>query len=377
MLQGKKILLGITGSIAAYKAALLCRLLIKDGAEVRVIMTEASRDFISGLTFSTLTGHPVMDQISDGDHWNNHVDLGMWADVMLIAPATANSISKMAHGLADNMLSACYLSAKCPVIIAPAMDLDMWKHPSTAHNLSQLVSYGNKIIPVGTGYLASGLEGEGRMAEPEEIVTYLNRFFKIKADLAGKKVLITLGPTFESIDPVRFIGNRSSGKMGAALAEVCLARGADVTVVAGPVSVTLPAEKYKIIHVQCAQEMYKATSIHFESSDLVILAAAVADYTVSNPSEFKIKKTEDDLQLQLVKTVDIAATLGKIKRNDQCLIGFALETNDEITHATQKLHKKNLDFIVLNSLSDDGAGFKFDTNKITILDRNGKVTDFA
>lgn len=376
MLQGKKVLLGITGSIAAYKSALLCRLLIKEGCDVKVVMTSDAKSFISPLTLSTLSTHPVVDTISDGQSWNNHVDLGLWADVMIVAPSTANSIAKMANGIADNMLVAIYLSAKCPVLIAPAMDLDMWKHPSTINNLNLLISFGNKIIPVGNGFLASGLEGEGRMAEPEDIVTYLNSFFDKEKDLAGKKVLITAGPTHEALDPVRFIGNRSSGKMGLALAEECVSRGAEVTLVLGPVSLKIDAKISRLIKVQSAQDMYEAANLHFDNSDLVIFAAAVADYMPATISDKKIKKTGNDMRIELVKTIDIATTIGARKKPNQTLIGFALETDDEISNAKLKLHKKNLDFIVLNSLKDNGAGFQHDTNKITIVNKNGKEIPF-
>jgi len=376
MLQGKKVLLGITGSIAAYKSAILCRLLIKEGCDVKVVMTSDAKGFISPLTLSTLSTHPVVDTISDGQSWNNHVDLGLWADVMIVAPSTANSIAKMANGIADNMLVAIYLSAKCPVLIAPAMDLDMWKHPSTINNLNLLISFGNKIIPVGNGFLASGLEGEGRMAEPEDIVTYLNFFFDKEMDLAGKKVLITAGPTHEALDPVRFIGNRSSGKMGLALAEECVSRGAEVTLVLGPVSLKIDAKISRLIKVQSAQDMYEAANLHFDNSDLVIFAAAVADYMPATIADKKIKKTGNDMRIELVKTIDIAAALGARKKSNQTLIGFALETNDEISNAKLKLHKKNLDFIVLNSLKDNGAGFQHDTNKITIVNKNGKEIPF-
>jgi phosphopantothenoylcysteine decarboxylase/phosphopantothenate--cysteine ligase len=295
---------------------------------------------------------------------------------MLVAPATANTIAKMAHGISDNMLVAIYLSAKCPVMVAPAMDLDMWKHPSTKNNLNLLASYGNAIIPVGNGFLASGLEGEGRMAEPEDIVSYVASHFNQKQDLQGKKVLITAGPTYEALDPVRFIGNRSSGKMGLALAEECKARGANVTLILGPVSLKVSLDIDNMIKVQSAQEMYEAALGHFDSSDVIILAAAVADYKPATISDKKIKKSGDNMQIELVKTVDIAATLGAKKSQKQVMVGFALETNDEISNAKQKLHKKNLDFIVLNSLKDNGAGFQHDTNKITIVDKNGQETPF-
>ncbi|MBK9734532.1 MAG: bifunctional phosphopantothenoylcysteine decarboxylase/phosphopantothenate--cysteine ligase CoaBC [Saprospiraceae bacterium] len=377
MLQGKKILLGLTGSIAAYKSASLCRLLIKEGCEVKVVMTEASADFITPLTLATLSGNPVMTSFSDGDAWNNHVEIGLWADIMLIAPATATSMSKMAHGMADNILVACYLSAKCPVFIAPAMDLDMWKHKSTINNVALLKSYGNQIIPVGHGFLASGLEGDGRMAEPEEIITLLKEYFAAKQDLSGQKVLITAGPTFEAIDPVRYIGNRSSGKMGLALAEVCAAKGAMVTLILGPISLDIKHPGINVINVESSDEMFEASDAHFDESNLIILAAAVADYKAAQISPRKMKKSDNDMSIHLVHTTDIAATLGARKKEHQILVGFALETNDEKKHASQKLHKKNLDFIVINSLNDLGAGFQYDTNKISILDKQGNFVEYA
>lgn len=376
LLQGKKILLGVTGSIAAYKTAFLSRLLIKSGCEVKIIMTSAAKDFITPLTLSTLSGHEVIDSVADGAHWNNHVELGLWADLMLIAPVTATTLGKLAHGIADNMVVASYLSAKCPVFLAPAMDLDMWKHPSTTNNINLLKGFGNNIIPVGHGFLASGLEGDGRMAEPEEIISYLSSYFSTTLDLLGKKVLITAGPTYEAIDPVRFIGNRSSGKMGLAIAEECVSRGAEVHMVLGPVSLSIDNTMIQVTKVQSAQQMYEAASKIFPSSDITILAAAVADYKAAEIADHKLKKTADNMSIQLEKTIDIAATFGTLKQTNQKMIGFALETNDEIQHATSKLHKKNLDFIVLNSLNDSGAGFQHDTNKITILDKQGQITKF-
>ncbi len=376
MLQGKKILLGITGSIAAYKAAYLCRLLMKEGCQVKVIMTPSACNFITPLSLSTLSSNDVCTEISDGKTWNNHVELGLWADAMIIAPATASTISKMANGLSDNMLLAVYLSSRCPVFIAPAMDFDMWKHPSTVANIKKLIRFGNHILPVGFGFLASGLEGEGRMAEPEVIVDNLKSFFQIQHDLRGKNVLITAGPTVENIDPVRFISNRSSGKMGYAIAEECLARGAKVTLVSGPVNLSLSADNLKTIHVQTADEMLEACLENSESSDIIILCAAVSDYKPVNFSSEKIKKSDDKLDISLVKNVDIAACLGQKKHSNQILVGFALETNDEISNAKHKLHKKNLDFIVLNSLKDADAGFAYDTNKITIIDKWGKEHPF-
>lgn len=376
MLQGKKILLGITGSIAAYKAAILCRLLIKTGNEVRVVMTPSARDFVTPLTLSTLTGHPVISDISDGNTWNNHVELGIWADIMLIAPCTASTLSKATHGLADNMLIACYLSAKCPVFIAPAMDLDMWRHPSTQNNIKTLLTHKVNIIPVGYGFLASGLIGDGRMSEPEEIIEYLNKHFNVVKDLAGKKVLITAGPTYEAIDPVRFIGNKSSGKMGYAIAEECYNRGAEVTLVSGPVQIKSYTKNISILKVQSAAEMLTEVNNYFDHSDIVILAAAVADYTPKEVSDIKIKKKEAIFNLSLIKTVDIAATLGQKKQKNQLMVGFALETNNELENAKKKLYTKNLDFIVLNSLNDEGAGFQHETNKITILDSHENIVSF-
>ncbi|MBK7633465.1 MAG: bifunctional phosphopantothenoylcysteine decarboxylase/phosphopantothenate--cysteine ligase CoaBC [Saprospiraceae bacterium] len=371
MLQGKKILLGITGSIAAYKSAILCRLLIKEGCEVKVVMTHAAKSFISPLTLSTLSGHSVGTDINDGETWNNHVELGIWADLILIAPCTATTISKTAHGLADNFLTACYLSAKCPAVFAPAMDLDMWKHPSTIGNLKKLQEYGNHIIPVGNGFLASGLHGDGRMADPEEIVQYIAKYFRIHHDLANKKILITAGPTFEALDPVRFIGNRSSGKMGYAIAEQCAQRGAEVTIISGPVQLSIRTPGIDIVHVESANQMHLASSARFDDADIIILAAAVADYTPVVVANQKIKKTEQQFSIELKRTVDIAADFGKRKIKDKLLVGFALETNNEIENATKKLHTKNLDIIVLNKLNDAGAGFQHDTNRITILDRKG------
>lgn len=376
MLRGKKILLGITGSIAAYKSAILCRALIKEGAEVRVVMTASAKDFISPLTFSTLSKNVVLSEISDGTSWNDHVALGIWADIFLIAPCTATTISKMASGLSDNLLLAVYLSAKCPVMIAPAMDLDMWIHPATKLNLQKLASYGNEIIPVGNGFLASGLEGEGRMAEPEQIVKHLEQYFQNKAQLLGKKVLITAGPTYEAIDPVRFIGNRSSGKMGLALAQIFQQCGADVTVVSGPTHINTWPQGVHVLGVQSAEDMYMACLNHIEQADIVIFAAAVADYKPVIVETNKIKKTANNLELALTKTTDIAGSLGKLKRPGQIFVGFALETDQEIEHASEKLHKKNFDFIVLNSLRDEGAGFQHDTNKISIFSKDGKTSHF-
>lgn len=376
MLQGKKILLGITGSIAAYKSAILCRLLIKHGCEVRVIMTESAKSFITPLTLSTLSGHPVYTDINDGNTWNNHVELGLWADIMLIAPCTATTLAKTSAGLADNILVACYLSAKCPVVFAPAMDLDMWKHPSTVRNINHLKSYGNHIIPVGNGFLASGLYGDGRMSEPEEIVHYLSHYFEATQDLKDKNILITAGPTYEALDPVRFIGNRSSGKMGFAIADNCAARGAKVTVISGPVHIKNDNSAIQIQKVESAHQMFTAASTYFDKADIIILAAAVADYTPVKVATQKIKKKEQQFSIDLKRTVDIAADFGKKKSKNQLMVGFALETNDEIENANKKLHTKNLDIIVLNTLNDSGAGFQHDTNKVTIIDTKGQNVSY-
>ena len=371
MMKGKKIVLGITGSIAAYKAAVLARALIKKGAEVQIVITPAGKEFITPLTLSTITSKPVISEFfarRDGT-WHSHVDLGLWADAMLIAPATAATIGKMANGIADNMLITTYLSMKAPVFVAPAMDLDMFAHPSTQKNLDTLRSYGNIIIEPGEGELASHLVGKGRMEEPENIVAVLEDFFAKKSDLKGKKVMITAGPTYEKIDPVRFIGNYSSGKMGYALAECCAERGAEVALISGPVSINAKHPNIRTISVESAEEMYQAAISEFGSSDAAILCAAVADFTPETKAEQKIKREKDDLIIKLKPTQDIAAALGKLKKDNQVMVGFALETNDEVEHAKGKLERKNLDFIVLNSLNDKGAGFRHDTNKITIIDK--------
>ena len=368
-LQGKKIVLGITGSIAAYKAAVLIRLLIKKGAEVQVVITPAGKEFITPITLSALTSKPVISEFfaqRDGS-WHSHVALGQWADAMLIAPATASTIGKMAHGIADNMLITTYLSMKAPVFVAPAMDLDMFAHPSTTANLNTLRSYGNHIIEPAEGELASHLVGKGRMEEPEHIVAYLERYFSQCNELAGKKIVITAGPTYEKIDPVRFIGNYSSGKMGFALAEECAARGAEVTLVAGPVQMKTTHPAIRRIDVESCAEMYEATTTAFTEAHAAILCAAVADFTPETAADTKIKREGDDLVLRLRPTHDIAAALGRMKQPHQRLVGFALETNDETAHAQDKLRRKNLDFIVLNSLRDAGAGFRHDTNKISII----------
>ena len=377
-LKGKKIVLGITGSIAAYKACHIIRGLIKQGAEVQVVITPAGKEFITPITLSALTGEPVISEFfaqRDGT-WNSHVDLGLWADAMLIAPATASTIGKMANGVADNMLITTYLSAKAPVFVAPAMDLDMYAHPSTQKNLETLRSYGNHIIEPGTGELASHLVGKGRMEEPDVIIRHLEEFFAAKdGDLAGKKIMITTGPTYEKIDPVRFIGNYSSGKMGFALADECAARGAAVTLVSGPVQLRTHYPMHQHFNVESAGQMFEAATSLFYNADAVIMAAAVADYTPEQVADKKIKREKTgDMSLDLKPTQDIAARLGEMKKQypGKVLVGFALETNDERQNAEDKLNRKNLDFIVLNSLNDKGAGFRYDTNKISIIDRNGK-----
>ena len=375
-MKGKKIVLGITGSIAAYKAAILIRGLIKKGAEVQVVITPAGKEFITPITLSALTSKPVISEFfaqRDGT-WHSHVDLGLWADAMIIAPATASTIGKMANGIADNMLVTTYLSMKAPVFIAPAMDLDMFKHPSTQKNLDTLRSYGNHIIEPGEGELASHLVGKGRMEEPEKIIEILEAFFAHRQDLKGKKVMITAGPTYEKIDPVRFIGNYSSGKMGYALAEECAQRGAEVTLVSGPVTLQCYHPNIHRIEVESAAQMYEAAQIAYTDADAGILCAAVADFTPDNVANQKIKREKDDLSLILKPTQDIAASLGKNKKKSQILVGFALETNNEKQNAKGKLERKNFDFIVLNSLNDEGAGFRTDTNKITIIDKESETS---
>lgn len=374
MLKGKKIVLGITGSIAAYKACLIIRALIKQGAEVQVVITPSGKEFITPITLSALTHKPVVSEFfsqRDGT-WNSHVDLGLWADAMLIAPATASTIGKMAHGIADNMLITTYLSMKAPVFIAPAMDLDMYAHPSTQQNLKTLQAYGNHIIEPQSGFLASGLEGKGRMEEPERIVEFLDHALSPSVnDLSGKRILITAGPTYEKIDPVRFIGNYSSGKMGFALAAECARRGADVTLVAGPVSLSTPAGVSRI-DVESCQEMYEASTQAFPRMDAAILCAAVADFRPETAAEQKIKREKDDLVLRLQPTHDIAQQLGQLKTDRQVLVGFALETNDEELNAKKKLAKKNLDFIVLNSTRNKGTTFRSDDNQISIISATGQ-----
>jgi phosphopantothenoylcysteine decarboxylase/phosphopantothenate--cysteine ligase len=385
MLKGKKILLGVTGSIAAYKSLLLIRLLVKEGAEVKVVMTTAAKDFVTPLSLATLSKHPVLVDLFEGDTWANHVELGRWADLMLIAPLSCNTLAKMAQGLCDNLLLATYLSAVCPVVVAPAMDEDMWKHPSTMANLERIRGYGNLVIPVEKGELASGLYGDGRMAEPETILAYLReRLSEVRdlnevpkgRDLSGKKALVTAGPTYEAIDPVRFIGNHSSGKMGLAIARELADRGASVDLVLGPASLDANHPGVTVHRVISAEEMYVACLELFPGMDIAIMSAAVADFTPVKPAAEKIKKKDEGLTLELTKTKDILQALGQ-QKNGQILVGFALETTGERAYALDKLHKKNADIIVLNSLNDQGAGFGFDTNKVTIFDRSGGETVYA
>lgn len=373
-----KVILGVSGSIAAYKSAHLTRLFVKRGDEVQVLMTRAATDFISPLTLSTLSKSPTLSDVHSETAWNNHVELGLWGDALVIAPATANTLAKLANGICDNILSAVYLSARCPVFVAPAMDLDMWKHPATQRNISLLREYGVQIIPVEHGELASGLVGDGRMAEPENIVTFLDSWFKSKSDqpLSGKKALVTAGPTFEPLDPVRFLGNHSTGKMGIAIAEELSARGAEVTLVLGPTSLKPTDSSIRVVAIGSALEMYDACSSLFPESDITVFAAAVADYKPRHFSETKIKKKDDDLVLELEKTVDIAAALGKQKKPGQIMAGFALETDNEEFNAKAKLVKKNLDLIVLNSMRDAGAGFGHDTNKVTVISNDGNMVSY-
>ncbi len=379
VLKGKKILLGVTAGIAAYKTAHLVRLCIKAGADVQVVMTPASKDFITPLTLSTLSKNPVhsvfYEKNEENELWNNHVDLGLWADLMLIAPATANTMSKMTNGTVDNLLLAVYLSAKCPVYFAPAMDLDMYKHPSTTQSIEKLTSYGNQLIPAASGELASGLVGEGRMAEPEEIIRFIEADMEGKLPLKGKKVLITAGPTYEAIDPVRFIGNHSSGKMGFELARKAANLGAEVLLISGPSSQQISHSLVKRIDVVSAEQMYNEVHARYQEIDIAIAAAAVADYTPLRTSDTKIKKQEGNLPIELKATKDILAAMGTHKEQ-QFLVGFALETNNEIEHAKGKLARKNLDMIVLNSLRDKGAGFAGDTNKITIIDKGNTISEY-
>ncbi|HVU53695.1 MAG TPA: bifunctional phosphopantothenoylcysteine decarboxylase/phosphopantothenate--cysteine ligase CoaBC [Puia sp.] len=395
MLKGKKILLGVTGSIAAYKSLLLIRLLVKEGAEVKVVMTPAAKDFVTPLSLATLSKHPVLLDLFEGDVWTGHVELGRWADLMLIAPLSCNTLAKMAQGLCDNLLMATYLSALCPVVVAPAMDEDMWKHPSTKANLERIRGYGNHVIPVEKGELASGLYGDGRMAEPEAILGYVRGMLPENAggrltedgkqewtsggkkqDLAGKKALVTAGPTYEAIDPVRFIGNHSSGKMGLAIARELADRGASVDLVLGPSSLDAEHRGISVHRVTSAEEMYNACVTLFPGVDIAIMSAAVADFRPVAPAAEKIKKKDDTLILELTKTKDILQALGQ-QKNRQILVGFALETTGEKAYALDKLHKKNADLIVLNSLNDPGAGFGYDTNKVTIFDKAGGETVYA
>ena len=382
MLKGKKIVLGITGSIAAYKAATLARLLIKQEAEVKVVMTPLAKEFITPLTMATVSKNPILVDFFDPESgaWNSHIDLGTWSDLYLIAPATANTIAKMAHGIADNLLLTTYLSARCPVFIAPAMDLDMFNHPSTEKNIEILKSFGNHFIEVGTGELASGLFGKGRMEEPEKIVEIISEFFgskkKNKTFLNGKKILITAGPTYEAIDPVRFIGNHSSGKMGVALAETAAAMGAKVNLILGPGSVQPSQPGIDVTNVISANEMYEESMKNFPNSDCAIMAAAVSDFEPEKANDQKVKRGKEDLVIRLKPTCDISRSLGKIKKRGQLLIGFALETQNEVENARKKMAKKNFDFIVLNSLGDPGAGFGYDTNKISIIYKDNNIQQF-
>ncbi|NJX14991.1 bifunctional phosphopantothenoylcysteine decarboxylase/phosphopantothenate--cysteine ligase CoaBC [Tamlana crocina] len=379
ILSGKNILLGVTGGIAAYKTAWLVRLFVKSGAHAKVVMTPSAKEFITPLTLSTLSKHPVHSSFTNEEDenavWNNHVDLGLWADLFIIAPATANTLSKMANGVCDNLLMATYLSAKCPVYFAPAMDLDMYKHESTRHSLETLKSYGNIMIPAESGELASGLVGEGRMAEPETIVSFIENDILKKLPLRGKKVLITAGPTYEAIDPVRFIGNHSSGKMGFEIAKAAANLGTEVILISGPTHQKVSHSLIEVIPVTSAQDMYEAVHQYFERVDVAILSAAVADFTPKEVAQQKIKKKADTLTLELTKTKDILASLGEVKKQ-QYLVGFALETHNELENAKGKLKKKNLNLIVLNSLNDKGAGFKSDTNKVTFIDHNDQITEF-
>ena len=376
MFKGKKILLAVTGSIAAYKAPLIVRLLVKEGAEVKVIMTPAAKDFVTPLTLSTVSKNNVITELFSEDSWSNHVMLGRWADLMIVAPLSCNTLAKMANGFCDNMVLATYLSTTCPVLVAPAMDEDMWKHQTTKVNLKKLEEAGNAIIPVDNGELASGLIGEGRMAEPENILQFIAEHFFLKQDLAGKKVLVTAGPTYEPIDPVRFIGNHSSGKMGIALSEELARRGASVQLVLGPTASAIKQQGVRVHKVQTADEMYEACVKAFGDADIAIMSAAVADYTPAVKAKEKIKKDAANMNVELVKTKDILKTLGEKKYNGQLLVGFALETTNEKENALNKLRTKNADLIVLNSLNDEGAGFGHDTNKITIFEKGGNEIEY-
>jgi phosphopantothenoylcysteine decarboxylase / phosphopantothenate---cysteine ligase len=371
MVEGRKILLGICGSIAAYKAILLTRLLVKAGAEVKVVMTDSAKDFVTPLSLSTISKNEVLSGLSNNDTWNNHVQLGRWADLMIIAPLSCNTLSKMANGSCDNLLLATYLSATCPVVVAPAMDEDMWQHPSTKANIEKIQSFGNRVIPVEKGELASGLYGDGRMAEPEHIISFLEMNFFFSQSLKGKRALVTAGPTHEPFDPVRYIGNQSTGKMGIALARELAQRGAEVELVLGPGSVEITDPRIRVIRIQTAGEMYNACIDIFPSVQIAIMSAAVADYTPVSFSSEKIKKSSETFTLELSRTKDILKSLGEKKSEGQVLVGFALENKDEASYARKKLKSKNADMIVLNSLNDAGAGFGFDTNKVTIFEKNG------
>lgn len=378
MLQGKKIILGVCGGIAAYKSSVLIRLLIKSGTEVKVIMTPSAHEFVTPLTLATLSKNPVLTAFSESEtgQWNNHVDLGLWADALVLAPATANTIAKMANGLCDNLLLAVYLSARCPIFVAPAMDVDMLGHPATKENLKKIRAAGNSILEPTYGELASGLTGMGRMAEPEEIVKHLESFFSKDQKLTGKKALVTAGPTYEAIDPVRFIGNRSSGRMGFAIAEELARQGANVNLVCGPTSQLARHPRINVIPVTSAEEMFDACTNLFPDTDITVLAAAVADYKPATRADQKIKKKDERVSLELIKTHDIAASLGKSKHHGQIIVGFALETEDEQSNAVKKLESKNFDLIVLNSLNDKGAGFGHETNKVTIINRKREIKTF-
>lgn len=377
MLQGKKIIVGVCGSIAAYKAALLVRLLSKEGAEIQVITTNSALSFVTPLTLATLSKRPVLTSLTKGENgeWNNHVDLGLWADLFIIAPASANTLAKMAGGLCDNLLLVTYLSAKCPVMVAPAMDLDMYAHQSTQNSLRKIEEYGNLVLKPGSGELASGLVGEGRMQEPEALLNHIKEYFN-SGNLKGKRVLVTAGPTYEAIDPVRFIGNHSTGKMGFELAKCAVKEGARVTLITGPTNQTLTDISIELIHVSSATEMLDECVKRYDETNICILSAAVADYRPKEKAVQKIKKSSDSISIDLVKTPDIAAELGKRKKKNQLNIGFALETENETHNASAKLKKKNFDLIVLNSLQDAGAGFGHDTNKITIIDKHNNSTDY-
>ncbi len=378
MLRGKNILVGVTGSIAAYKSAMLVRSLITAGAHVKVIMTPAATDFIRPLTLATLSKNPVYQSMFDDKTgaWTSHVELGLWADLYVVAPATANSIAKFAHGICEDLLAAVYLSARCPVFVAPAMDLDMYHHQSTKDNIAKLKEYGNTIIDATHGELASGLVGEGRMAEPEQIIEIIRHFFQSDISLQGNQALVTAGPTYEAIDPVRFVGNHSSGKMGYAIAEELATRGATVTLVSGPTHQVTQHPNITLKQINSADEMYAESKKVFPSADITVLAAAVADYKPANQAKEKIKKHGNSMNLELTKTVDIAASLGKDKKKNQLIVGFALETENELANAKEKLQRKNFDLIVLNSLKNTGAGFGFDTNQVSIIDKNGSVKEF-